>query len=87
MPENFCKTFIHRFDSDRRLQSDQQLRDTHKFSEKLTVVKNVVSCPLEVPDLRVHNRKVGGLIPPSLPNFPQQIRIRLGLNDGNPFGI
>jgi len=38
-----CKTFIHRFDSDRRLQSTQQLRDTYKLSEKPTVVKNVVS--------------------------------------------
>ncbi len=25
MAENFCKTFIHRFDSDRRLQSTQQI--------------------------------------------------------------
>ena len=25
---NFCKTFIHRFDSDRRLQENQQLRVT-----------------------------------------------------------
>jgi hypothetical protein len=40
--ENY-KTFIHRFDSDRRLQSTQQLRDIHKFIEKPTVVKNVVS--------------------------------------------
>jgi hypothetical protein len=31
--ENFCKTFIHRFDSERRLKSTQQVRDTPQFSE------------------------------------------------------
>jgi hypothetical protein len=38
-----CKTFIHRFDSDRRLQSNQQLRVSPQFGEKITVVKIVVS--------------------------------------------
>jgi hypothetical protein len=36
--ENFCKTFIHRFDSDRRLQPTQQVRDT-QFTEKIAVIR------------------------------------------------
>jgi hypothetical protein len=44
-----CKTFIHRFDSDRRLQSTQQVRDIHKFNENLTVVKNVVNTCILLP--------------------------------------
>src|SRR5437867_12488803 len=39
-----CKTFIHRFDSDRRLQTYQQLKDSEDGREKPTVVKTVVSC-------------------------------------------
>jgi hypothetical protein len=39
MPEMNCKTFIHRFDSDRRLHFFQQLRDSTPSLQKVTVVK------------------------------------------------
>ena len=40
---NGLQTFIHRFDSDRRLQSTQQLTNQHIRRWTVTVVKNVVS--------------------------------------------
>jgi hypothetical protein len=51
---NFCKTLI-RFDSDRRLQSTQQLTGSSINHRKVTVVKNVVSRCIFV--LAQHDRR------------------------------